>query len=126
MPPTACRKVIAVACSVALSGVPPSIVPRAITHLPCVIASGVAVASFEYLVLSSTVTAVWVVLPLASVPATVTVLPLTEATEPRTGFGCSGAGDGDGDVVFAPGPAFGCGQVPLTDGLTRTDAAVTG
>lgn len=125
MPSLAARTVMLVACSVP----PLSMVPRALTHLPCAIASGVADASLEYFVLSSTVTAVCVVLPLASAPATVMVLPATEATEPRTGRGCAGAGDGepDGDgLVEAPGPALGCGQVPLTEGLTRTDAAVTG
>ena len=117
-----------VACSVA-----PSMVPRAVTHLPAAIASGVAVASLEYLVLSSTTTAVCVVLPLASVPATLMVFPLTEATEPRTGAGMGGAGVGDpeGAGALEPGPeagpdSLGFGQVPLTDGLTRTDAAVTG
>lgn len=105
-----------------------SIVPLALTHLPWVIASGVAVATLEYLVLSSTVTGVWVVLPEGSVPATVMVLPATEATDPRTGLGFAGSGDGEpgGGVVLAPGRDLGCGQVPLTEGLTRTDAAVTG
>jgi hypothetical protein len=94
---------IEVACSVV-----PSIVPRAMTHLPCVIVSGVAVASFEYLVRSSTVTLVCVVLLLASVPATVMVLPVTDATEPRSGFGCAGPGEGEPDGgVLEPGPAFG-------------------
>ena len=108
--------------------------PRALTHLPCVIASGVAVVSFEYLVLSSTVTCVCFVLPLASVPATVMVLPVTDATEPRNGFGLPGAGPGEpggepdgGGLVLEPCPAsLPGGQVPLTEGLSRTDAAVTG
>jgi len=90
----------------------------------------VAVVSLEYLVWSSTVTAVCVVLPLASVPATVMVLPVTEATEPRSGFGLAGAGVGDpggGVLVVEPWlDGLPGGQVPLTEGLTRTDAAVVG
>jgi hypothetical protein len=83
------------------------------------------------LVLSSTVTAVWVVLPLASVPATLMLFPVTEATEPRTGAGMGGVGDPEGAGELEPGPeagpdSLGFGQVPLTDGVTRTDAAVTG
>jgi hypothetical protein len=124
LPSLAGRSLIVVACSVP----PLSRVPRALTHLPCVIASGVAVVSFEYLVLSSTVTAVCVVLPLASVPATVMVLPVTEATEPRSGFGLAGAGEpGGGVLVVEPCPdCLAGGQVPLTEGLSRTDAAVAG
>ncbi|HUE35198.1 MAG TPA: hypothetical protein VMQ38_20530 [Mycobacterium sp.] len=88
-----------------------------------------AVVSLEYLVLSSTVTGVCVVLPLASVPATVMVLPVTEATEPRIGFGLAGAGVGEpgGGVLVEPCPdCLAGGQLPLTEGLTRTDSAVTG
>jgi hypothetical protein len=55
------------------------------------------------------------------------VLPVTEATEPRTGFALGGVGEPEGGVLVEPGAdALGCGQVPLTEGLTRTDSAVTG
>jgi hypothetical protein len=62
----------------------------------------------------------------------VMVLPATEATAPTC---CPFAGavvgepEGPGEVEPGPepGPAcLGCGQVPLTAGLIRTDAAVTG
>lgn len=114
-----------VACSVPL----PSLVPRAVTHLPCVIASVVAEACLVYVVLSSTVTAVCVVLPLESVLVTLMVLPVTEATVPWTGADFAGAvvGEPEGAGLVEAGPAsLRCGQVPLTAGLTRTDAAVTG
>lgn len=129
LPSLAARTVMLVACSAPAL----SIVPRALRHLPWVTASGVAVVIFEYLVLSSTVTAVWVVLPLASLPATLMVFPVTDATEPRTGcgFGGAGVGEPEGAGSLEPGPdagpgCLGFGQVPLTDGLTLTDAAVTG
>ncbi|HTY30687.1 hypothetical protein [Mycobacterium sp.] len=61
------------------------------------------------------------------------VFPVTDATEPRNGWGFGGAGVGEpeGAGALEPGPeagpdSLGFGQVPLTDGLTRTDAAVTG
>jgi hypothetical protein len=58
------------------------------------------------------------------------VLPVTEATEPRSGFGFAGAGVGEpggGVLVVEPCPdSLPGGQVPLTEGLTLTDVAVTG
>src|SRR5947209_2063192 len=125
LPSVAGRRLMVVACSVpALSRV-----PRAFRHLPAVIASVLAEDCLVYLVLSSTVTGVCWVLPLASVVVTVMVLPVTEATAPRTGCACAGAvvGEPEGAGLLEPGPAaLGCGQVPLTEGLTRTAAAVTG
>ena len=70
-----------------------------------------------YLVLSLTVTAVCVALPLASVLVTLMVLPATEATAPWTADRFAGA------VVGEP---EGAGHLPSTAGLTRTDAAVIG
>lgn len=125
-PSTACRSLMLVACRAP----PLSWVPRAYTHLPGVIASVFAGDCLLYVVLSSTVTVVWLVLPLGSVLVTLMVLPDTDATEPRTQAGLAGAGDGgsDGGVVVEPPGAFcgGFGQAPLTDSLIFTDAAVTG
>ncbi len=127
LPSVACRTLMLVAWSAP----PLSIVPRAQRHLPCAIASVVAEVCLLYLVLLSTVTAVCVVLPLGSVPVTLMVLPVTDATEPRTGAGFgAGAGEPEGAGVVelgpAPCPAGLAGQAPLTEGLTFTDAAVTG
>lgn len=126
LPSTACRSLMLVACSAP----PLSWVPRADRHLPGVIASVFADDCLLYLVLSSTVTAVCVVLPLGSVLVRLMVLPETDATEPRTQAGFAGAGDGgrDGGVVVEP-PCADCGgfgQAPLTDSLIITVAAVTG
>lgn len=115
---------------VACSAPPLSLVPRADRHLPGVIASVLADDCLVYLVLSSTVTVVWVVLPLGSVPVTLMVLPETEATEPVTRAGLAGACDGGSDgagLLDPPGVGWcGFGQAPLTDWLILTDAAVTG
>ncbi|WP_231990641.1 hypothetical protein [Mycobacterium sp. 852002-30065_SCH5024008] len=59
------------------------------------------------------------------------VLPDTDATEPRTGAGFgAGAGEPGGAGVVElgpePCPAGLAGQAPFTEGLTFTDAAVTG
>jgi hypothetical protein len=80
MPLLACCTLIAVACRVPLS----SLVPRAARHLPCVSACASVAACLVYLVVSVTVTLDGELLPLASVPFTVIVLPATEATVPLT------------------------------------------
>ena len=54
LPSLAGPKVTTVACSVP----PPSLVPRAVMHLPCAMACEVAEAPFVYCVLSVTVTSV--------------------------------------------------------------------
>lgn len=120
LPSTAGRSLMLVACSVPAS----SMVPRALTHLPSVIASLVAAASLVYLVASSTVTAVCAVLPLGSVVVTLMVLPVTEATAPRIGFAFAGGGGGEpGEPAGGRLPG---GHAPLTAGMIFTDAAVTG
>jgi hypothetical protein len=56
---------------------------------------------------------------------TVMVLPATDATWPRTWRYAVGApGCGAGAVVEAPAGCLGCGHLPSTAGLTRTDRAV--
>ena len=80
LPSLAGRRLMVVACSVP----PLSMVPRALRHLPGVIASLLAEACLVYLVLSSTVTIVCLVLPLVSLLVTVMVLPATEATASRS------------------------------------------
>lgn len=73
-----------------------------------------------------TVTFVCVVLPPASVLATVMVLPETEATVPLTpGLSAGPTDDGAGDVPGEPaaGGVSG-GHLPPTAGLITTDCAV--
>src|ERR1700744_2992756 len=106
---------MAVACSV-----PPSpLVPRAARHFPGANACASVAACLVYLVVSVTVTLDGELLPAASVPLTVMVLPATEATVPLTKR-CFAAPPEGGAPAGCLGPA----HWPLTAGVIRTTCAV--